>query len=52
MDTLEDVLKVEDLPQKEPEVVGVSMPVGEQSELIEATRVEVEVKREVAAERA
>ena len=52
MDTLEDVLHVEDLPKEGPEVVGVCMPVGEHPELMEAARVEVEVRQEAATERA
>ena len=52
MDTPEDVLEVEDLPKEEPKVVGVSMPVGEHPELMEAARVEAEVHRDVATKRA
>ena len=52
VDTAEDVLEIEDLPEEEPEVVGVSMPVREHPELMETARVEVEVQREAAAERA
>ena len=52
VDTPEDVLDVEDLLEEEPEVVGVSMPVSEHPELMEAARIAVEVQREAAAERA
>ena len=52
MDTPEDVLEVEDLPEEEPKVVGVNMPVGEHLELMEAARVGVEVHRDAAKERA
>ena len=46
------MLEVEDLPEEEPKVVGVNMPMGEHPELMEAAKVEVEVQREAATERA
>ena len=52
VNTAEDVLEIEDLPEEDPKVVGVNTPVREHPELMEAARVEVEVQREVGAERA
>ena len=46
VDTLEDVLGVEDLPKEEPKVVGVIMPMGKHLELMEAAQVEMEVHKE------
>ena len=35
VDTADDVVEIEDLPEEEPKVVGVSMPVREHPELME-----------------
>lgn len=52
LNTPKDVLEVEDLPEEELEVVGISMLVREHPELMEAAKIEAKVQREAAAERA
>ena len=51
VDTPGEVLEVEDLLVDEPRMVGVSLPVKDHLELVEAARFEMEVRREVAAAR-
>ena len=51
MNILREELEVEDLPVDEPEVVGVTVPVRDHPELVEAARIEMEVQREVAVAR-
>ena len=52
MDTPEDVLEVEEMPEEEPKVVGFSMLVGDHPELMEVAQVEMEVHTEAATTRA